>query len=563
MPRRSICLLLPLVLLVSIFFVPSAGAAKAGPGSIRVLLSAYSEQNQMSLGIYGSYLINDTLMLQRGAKVRITCDQQHIRLYYEGAVFQMGESVRLIRHAAPQAEENGLRIGEELNLYEGDLHIRVQDGRLWPVLHIGIEDYLLGVVPHEMADSFPLEALKAQAIAARTYGLRGLRTDRDFDVYDSTLDQVYRGFNPDNTRAHEAVRGTAGIALVYGQELAQCLYTASNGGQTESAANAWGREAISYLLVKEDPYDAENPLSITRRYRVPRMGERLDASLKALLTNTLLPKMQTLGYDSSPDYVQILEVASVVADSPRFGEGSRLMTRLHFDLWVQGRRRAVSAEEEVALFSQASPPPEQTTDSPWGPMMRLPEPVRLSFNFYPELERLLDLSINIRENEVLDVLEEPDSFVIRTGRYGHGVGMSQRGAEWMASHYNKSYRDILAFYYPGTAEKTYATVPAARMPISQDFLTTPGPRPTSTPRPTLVPLSQTPAPGQRVVYVRGISRNSSLNLRETPNLSAGIVQQLYYDQALLVLEDLPDGWLKVQADGLLGYVMASYTQSDP
>lgn len=522
--------------------MPLAQAEKAGKGSIRVLLSQWSQSNQMNLGVYGNYLVNGSLTFQSGVKLRISCESGSLMLYYEGSVYRAGDQLRMVRHQGKEGMENGLRLEDSLNLMEGDLIIKVRDGLLWPVLHIGIEDYLKGVVPYEMADSFPLEALKAQAITARTYAMRALRSDRDFDLYDSTMDQVYRGYNPENQRAMQAIEETAGLCLVYGKQLAQCFYTASNGGQTESARNAWGRESIGYLIVKDDPYDLENPMSITRSYRVPMQGDRIEEPLKEHILRALMPIMQQQGYASDREQVRIDSLQSLSAGQPRFGGNSRLMTQLTLLLQISGRKQ---------------------TQNGLAAMEKLPLLVSISLPIYPELEQLLGLSINIKENEIITVRQEPDAFVIVSGRYGHGVGMSQRGAEWMAQQYGRSYRDILAFYYPGTAAKGYDTVPAALPSMQADFLTTPGPRPTATPRPTLIPLSATPGPRQWIVHVTGVARNSSLNLREEPNLTSTVLYQLLYGQRLLVLSEAEDGWLKVMADGIEGYVMASFTEREP
>lgn len=504
---------------------------------IRVLLTEESKSNQMDLSIFGSYLVNGSLSFQTGAKLKISCESGGLMLYYEGSIYRAGEGLQLRRHAAKEGEENGFRLGEDLILIEGDLLVSVKEGRLWPVLHIGIEDYLKGVVPYEMSDEFPLEALKAQTIAARTYALRALRSDRDFDVYDSTMDQVYKGYDPEKPLAMRAIEETRGICLTYGKQLARCFYTASNGGQTESALNAWGRESIAYLIVKDDPYDLENPMSIQKSYKLSKAGDGILEPLKSYLLDALSGEMERLQYSGAPDQIRIDEVMSVRLDKPRFAEESQVYDQIAFQLRVSGRRLSGDGSGKLVL---------------------LPYPIILRLKYFPDLEGLMDLSINISENETLSIKEEPDQFVITSGRYGHGVGMSQRGAEWMAIHYGKTYRDILAYYYPGTAEKLYDTMAPMLQPLHADFLTTPGPKPTATPRPTLIPQSVTPAPGQWIVHVTGVARNSSLNLRAEPNLSSEVIQRLLYGQQVLVLSE-EDGWLKVRADGVEGYVMASFT----
>src|SRR5699024_7021753 len=131
-------------------------------------------------------------------------------------------------------------------------------GVIRPVLTIDVEDYLLGVVPYEMSDSFPIEALKAQAVAARTYVLRKIGSSGDYDVVDTTNDQVFRGMNPDYPNAIAAVEQTAGVCGYYNGRLAECYYSASNGGQTELVENVWsGGGDYGYIAMVDDPYDLE------------------------------------------------------------------------------------------------------------------------------------------------------------------------------------------------------------------------------------------------------------------------------------------------------------------
>lgn len=557
MMRRASALLLTLAVLFS-YYLPSH-AASAPRGRIRVLLSEHQGKDRLSLGIYGSYLLNGQLSFQSGAELRLSSESGSILVFYEGAAYRAGNTLRLVRHALPEGRENGLRLEGSLRLMEGDLDITLEQGKLRPVLSIGIEDYLKGVVPYEMSDSFPIEALKAQAVAARTYALRGLRGDRDFDVYSSTMDQVYLGLDAENRNALKAVEETRGIALFFGKDLAACYYTASNGGQTESAFNAWGRERISYLLVKDDPYDAANPMSIWKSYRIPKDASQLDEQLRQMLIQALLPKLKEMGYLAQAEALSIDRIVGLTAEAPRHPEPSRLMTKLSFELMVSARSLK-RPEQEAVLFSTANPNESSlVVQAEPAAMERLAKPIKLTLPIYPDLEKLMQLSINIKENETVEVQELADAFQIRFGRYGHGVGMSQRGAEWMASEHGKSYREILAFYYPGTTERKHELTPDPLPTLAQDYLTTPGPRPTATPKPTLVPLLVTPAPGQWVVQVTGIAKNSSLNLREEPSLSAKVIQPLFYGQQLLVVREEKDGWLKVSAEGIEGYVMASFT----
>ena len=98
-------------------------------------------------------------------------------------------------------------------------------------------------------------------------------------------------------------------------------------------------------------------------------------------------------------------------------------------------------------------------------------------------------------------------------------------------------------------------------PVSMDYLTTPGPAATATPRPTLMPVTQTMAEGEWKVKVTQINVNSSLNMREKPDTSSEILRVLYYGQELIASERLQDGWIKVRTDVLEGYVMEKFVEA--
>lgn len=556
-----------------LLFLPLYGvfAAAAQPGQVRVLLTQWSGADTLDVGVWGAYAMDEAFSFQRGASIRLHEQNGRVMAYYEGMAYRGGETVKLLRHISDESLENGVRLEGRLNLLEGDLLVSAVNGQLQAVLHIGIEDYLKGVVPYEMSDDFPKEALKAQAVAARTYTLRALDGSRAYDVVDNTNDQVFRGTLEDQVKAQQAVRETAGSTLMYEGRPANAYYTASNGGQTESAYHAWGREHIAYLQVRDDPYDAANTLAEVRKLFLPKVvtqDSALHPWLSERLMQSALPSVKSLGYDDKPENVKITGFRSVEAIGPQFPGESRLMTKVRFDLNISARRpQAVLREGEVALFSSPVPtqtpaPGGMTTAQPLGPFEAVASSVRVELPLYPEMEQALGLSINIKQNETVTVTENPDGFLLQTARYGHGVGMSQRGAEWMAGQHGMSYKEILAFYYPGTALERQNTTPQAREPLDRSYLSTPGPRPTATPKPTLVPVSATPGPGQYMVAVTGVARNSSLNLRAEPNTGSDVLYQLYYGQRLLVLSKAGEEWLQVEADGLKGYVMARFVSAE-
>ncbi len=177
------------------------------------------------------------------------------------------------------------------------------------------------------------------------------------------------------------------------------------------------------------------------------------------------------------------------------------------------------------------------------------------------MERALQISINLKQNEILGVRDAGDAFEISMTRYGHGVGLSQRGAQQMAEKNGFTYQQILDFYYPGMELKKMETTRPLPSAVPSVFLATPGPIPTATPRPTLMPVTDTPGESQWIARVTGIAANSTLNLRALPDMTSDIIMQLFFGQELLVLERLEGGWLRVKTDVVQGYVMEKYVHS--
>lgn len=135
------------------------------------------------------------------------------------------------------------------------MEIRVKITRTQPekIILLELEEYLRGVVSSEMPASWPLEALKAQAVAARTYAARRAGKGKGYDVDDTVNFQAYRqNYTKDETDA--AIKGTVGQVLTYRGELIDAVYSSSNAGYTVSAKERWGNE-IPYLIRKKDPYD--------------------------------------------------------------------------------------------------------------------------------------------------------------------------------------------------------------------------------------------------------------------------------------------------------------------
>ena len=144
--------------------------------------------------------------------------------------------------------------------YYGDFQFaRLTGENLTIVNYIELEDYTKGVLPNEMASDWPLEALKAQAVVARTYALANLNKFRSygFDLSNDTSSQVYRGLRSATEKTDRAVTETAGEFVRYEGQLCTVYYFAADGGATEDSENVWTESAVPYLRGVKDPYEAD------------------------------------------------------------------------------------------------------------------------------------------------------------------------------------------------------------------------------------------------------------------------------------------------------------------
>jgi stage II sporulation protein D len=184
---------------------------------------------------------------------------------------------------------NGVRDGS----YRGALRLHRDDGRtILAVNELGLESYLQGVVAAEMPSTWSAEALKAQAVVARSYALRSLRPDRVFDVYADVRSQAYRGVAGEAATAVAAARATRGLAVRYGVEIAQTFFHSTSGGRTSGYVEGFGGGLpVPYLQPVDDPYDDISPLhtwtvrltdaEMAKALRDVRLGDLEDVKITA------------------------------------------------------------------------------------------------------------------------------------------------------------------------------------------------------------------------------------------------------------------------------------------
>jgi stage II sporulation protein D len=156
------------------------------------------------------------------------------------------------------AGKSPLALGDRT--YRGTFEISADGNKLKIVNVVSLEQYLYGVVPAEVPDDWPAEALKAQAVVARSYALSNMAGGGDFDMYADTRSQVYLGVPEEVSSTTAAVNATAGQVVLYQGKVAKTYYHSTSGGRTAAIQDVWpGETPVPYLVSVPDPYDDASP----------------------------------------------------------------------------------------------------------------------------------------------------------------------------------------------------------------------------------------------------------------------------------------------------------------
>ncbi len=175
--------------------------------------------------------------------------------------------------------------------YRGALEVRPSSvpGKLNAINAVEIEDYVKGVVPKESPASWHIEALKAQAVAARSYAIATPVRGNGFDQYDDTRSQIYGGASAENARTNQAVDATRSQVVLYNGRVAETFFFSTSGGHTENnefSSLGFGGTPVPYLRGVEDPFEPEagSPYAHWKR---KYSGARLSAALGGLVRGRL------------------------------------------------------------------------------------------------------------------------------------------------------------------------------------------------------------------------------------------------------------------------------------
>ena len=191
-------------------------------------------------------------------------------------------------------------------IYRGRMIAKSAGGGLLLINEVGVENYVRGVVPNEVPASWPGAALRAQAVAARSYGL-ATRRSGSFDHYDDTRSQVYGGRGSETTATNRAVADTRHEVVKHNGRIATTYFFSTSGGETENKEFGFvGSSPSPYLKAVNDPYDGASPV---HSWRVRLSDSQMEARLAGLFSGNLR-KIDVLRRGRSPRIVRVRIVGS-------------------------------------------------------------------------------------------------------------------------------------------------------------------------------------------------------------------------------------------------------------
>lgn len=353
---------------------PSTVACAPAAGIVRV--AVIQDSPSVSLRIKGDFSVKDgrsAAVLFRSAGLKTTVVATSSGIAMAGRVFKTDSL--LVETEGPEA------VAINARRFRGDLQFINRPGKgLLVVNRIELEDYIKGILYHEASHYWPKEALKAQAVACRTYALYQLRENagREFDVTNDTYSQVYGGSTSERFRTNEAVEETRGVILTYAGEVFPAYYHATCAGHTEDASLLWKTDIPPLKGVACG--NCQGSPHFNWHYVLSR--------------SELAERLRGAGYKLSG--VKGVEVAGRTAS---------------------GRVAAIrisNADKELTISGK---------------------------------DLRAAIGPNLIRSTKFSVTQAGGDLVFEGTGWGHGVGMCQWGAYFMAKD-GKGYQEILRFYYP-------------------------------------------------------------------------------------------------------------------
>lgn len=354
-----------------------------------------------------------------------------IKLYGHSGLICSGKTIELRQSTENNYFELKDIDGLPYSKYPDNLKLYIMNGTIYCINNVYMENYLKGVVPLEIGSSVPLDALKAQAIAARTYAIKNINKyqSQGFDLTNDTYCQVYGGYYTSyfnsSSPIYKAVESTKGNVITYNNNLIDALFYSSNGGYTAKSEYVYGG---SYPYFKEgiDTYD--NFDAWTKTFTPSELKNELNKhgiicdDIKDVKINTVQNHYVTS--------LTLTDVNNKIVNLTNNQTRSYLGVKsMKYDLCSNYNDYNLSSNPDIYIKG-------------------FDKTILGNISYIKSLNSNTSVSGDIYAKSKGQT-NNTNTFVFNGVGYGHGLGMSQMGAIERAKA-GINYKDILLFYYPGT-----------------------------------------------------------------------------------------------------------------
>ncbi|RKD34662.1 SpoIID/LytB domain-containing protein [Thermohalobacter berrensis] len=331
-------------------------------------------------------------------------------------------------------------IAVEDNRYRDYITFDRNNDELITINYVTLKHYLYGVVPREMSPNWPLEALKAQAVAARNYALTSMyrHADEGYDLCDTIHCQVYGGYDWERSRSNRAVDETSGKILKYKGNLVVTYFHSSSGGYTENSENVWSTR-VPYLRGVKDEFSLGSP---NDNWKIVMDKEKINEKLKSSGIDVgNLIKLRPIEYSENG---RVIELEVIGTERSVILEKNKIRQVFGYNN-LKSTLFQVETDADIYVLNGYSSKPVKTT---------LESVNVISGNGYQLANRSrinrFKSNFNITNGSEKNVVpSSPNKYIFNGKGWGHGLGMSQWGAKKMAE-LGYTYEEILKHYYMGT-----------------------------------------------------------------------------------------------------------------
>ncbi len=548
--RRILILLMVAILTVGVLAAHFDTARAADYSVVRIKLSIGSPTT-FGFSLSGNYGIEGdaSKSLSSGAYT-VKAEGGTLNLYLGSTRVCSGSTIKIIEKQPNSGAYNYATIKTttyNTNNYRGDMEFRLSGSAIVLINHIYLEYYLYGVVPHEMSNTWPLEALKTQAVSARTYAVRYMGGGT-YDMVDTPTNQAYKGYNPAHTNAIRAVDETAKQVLKCGDQLVQTYYAASNGGMVDIPQHVWSASAplLPYHVVQADPFDVQNTWSEQEVLIFPKAGSAV--AYQYMDSGKMIAGSSAYGANAER-YLKVSALGAVAAQG--------FIAGVTGDIAITGISRILphtyegnhglpdaagatncnafqKADVTMTVLANRRATPEEEATTGQG-LVQAPVTVTFTIDMHQfDQSGGLYQAFSNMSLRLFVVEETGTSWNIYHRRYGHGVGMSQRGAQTRAKA-GQTYQQILTFYYPNTYLETLNIQPPALGAPS----------------------------GLDTANATVVNCTNYVNVRSTPSTQYPAIGKAFAGSRITVTQqNAAAGWHQIDFSGIAAFISTQYVQID-